>query len=78
MQSETLRTNVQEIVGWRGALREVISGVDSDGRWPVLVVPMTIVDESYRADNVGWRRDHGHDVRRGPRRLRVAAGLIRL
>jgi hypothetical protein len=24
---------------------------------------MTIVDESFLTDTVGWLRDHGHDVR---------------
>jgi hypothetical protein len=63
MQPKPLRTDFQDIAGWRAAVREVIAGVDADGRWPVVVVPMTIVDEAYFTDTVGWLRDHGHDVR---------------
>jgi len=63
MQPKLLRTDFQDIDGWRIAIREVIAGVDADGRWPVVVVPMTIIDEAYFAETVGWLRDHGHDVR---------------
>ena len=63
MQPKPMRTDFQDIEGWRVAIREVIAGVDHDGRWPVVVVPMTIIDEAYFADAVGWLRDHGHDVR---------------
>jgi hypothetical protein len=63
MQPQPLRTDFQDIEGWRAAVREVIAGVDDDGRWPVVVVPMTIVDEAYFTDTVGWLRDHDHDVR---------------
>lgn len=63
MQPKPLRTDFQDLAGWRVAIREVIAGLDADGRWPVVVVPMTMVDEAYFADTVGWLRDHGHDVR---------------
>jgi hypothetical protein len=63
MQPKPLRTDFQDIAGWRVAIREVIATIDADGRWPVVVVPMTIVDEAHFADTVGWLRDHGHDVR---------------
>jgi gluconate kinase len=63
MQPKPLRRDFQDIPGWRVAIREILAGVDSDGRWPVVVVPMTIVDEAYFADTVGWLRKHGHDVR---------------
>lgn len=63
MQPKPLRTDFQDIAGWRVAIREVIAGVDGDGRWPVVVVPMTIIDETYFDQTVGWLRQHGHDVR---------------
>ena len=63
MQPKPLRTDFQDIAGWRVAIREVIATIDADGRWPVVVVPMTIIDEAYFAETVGWLRDHGHDVR---------------
>jgi len=63
MQPKALRTDFQDIAGWRVGAREVIAGIDADGRWPVVVVPMTVVDETYFAQTVGWLRDHGHDVR---------------
>jgi hypothetical protein len=63
MQPKPLRTDFQDVVGWRVAVREVIAGIDADGRWPVVVVPMTIVDDAYFAETVGWLREHGHDLR---------------
>lgn len=63
MQPKPLRTDFQDIAGWRVAIREVIATIDADGRWPVVVVPMTIVDEAYFAETVGWLRGDGHDVR---------------
>lgn len=63
MKPKPLRTDFQDIAGWRVAIREVIADVEADGRWPVVVVPMTIVDETYFAETVGWLRDRGHDVR---------------
>lgn len=75
MQPKQLRTDFQEISGWRAGIREVIAGLDADGRWPVVVVPMTIVDEAYVADTMGWLRDHGHDVRQVA--LVATAGTIR-
>jgi hypothetical protein len=38
MQPKLLRTDFQDIAGWRAAVRKVIAGVDADGRWPVVVV----------------------------------------
>jgi len=63
MQPKILRTDFQDLASWRVSVREVLARVDADGRWPVVVVPMTIVDQAYFADIIGWLRDHGHDVR---------------
>lgn len=63
MQPKPLRADFQDIDGWRIAIREVIAGVDADGRWPLVAVPMTVVDEAYFGETVGWLRRHGHDVR---------------
>lgn len=62
MQPRAARRDFQDVAGWRLTVREVLAGVDADGRWPVVVVPMTIIDRNYFDELVGWLRDQGHVV----------------
>lgn len=71
MQPKPLRTDFQEISGWRSGIREVIAGLDADGRWPV-------VEEVARVVGLQLVRPALPRWRRGTPRPRVAAGLIRL
>ena len=63
MLPRALRRDFQDEPAWRLGVRDALHRLDADGSAQPVIVPMTLVVDTYADEILGWLRAAGHDVR---------------